>query len=178
MRTYVRNVFEFHRQKLYDVMTYDYTDWNRPTPADTRRAAAVRDMAVQFLSDGQYVAPAVELARAHAAAARRRRRSAAAGRGRSPAGAVGTFLYAFGDSAAESPTAPGPAWYGHGRDLPYVFGAPLVDGTDPFPSSYTRRDKQLSVVVLRLWINFIKSGSVVTFSFIHATPYIEPTLVS
>jgi len=27
MRTYVRNVFEFHRQKIYDVLTYDYTDW-------------------------------------------------------------------------------------------------------------------------------------------------------
>jgi len=150
MRTYVRNVFEFHRQKIYDVVTYDYTDWNRPP--DSRRGSGVRDMAVQFLSDGQYVASVVELARAHAAAA------AAAARGGSATPPVGTYLYAFGDSAAESPTSPGPTWYCHGHDLPYVFGAPLVDGTDPFPSSYTRRDRQLSVVMLRLWINFIKSG--------------------
>ena len=149
MRTYVRNVFDFHRQKIYDVATYDYTDWNRPP--DSQRASAVRDTAVQFLSDGQYVAPVVELARAHASAA-------AAARGESTTPTVGTFLYAFGDSAAESPTSPGPTWYCHGHDLPYVFGAPLVDGTDPFTSSYTRRDRQLSVVMLRLWINFIKSG--------------------
>ena len=149
MRTYVRNVFEFHRQKIYDVMTYDYTDWNRPP--DSRRGSAVRDMALQFLSDGQYVAPVVELARAHANAV-------AAARGSSTTSAVGTFLYAFGDSAAESPMSPGPTWYCHGHDLPYVFGAPLVDGTDPFPSSYTRLDKQLSIVILRLWINFITSG--------------------
>lgn len=150
MRTYVRNVFEFHRQKIYDVMTYDYADWNRPP--DSRRGSAVRDMAVQFLSDGQYVAPVVELARAHA-------RAAAATRGASTPRAVGTFLYSFGDSAAESATSPGPTWYCHGHDLPYVFGAPLVDGgTNPFPSSFMRRDRQLSVVVLRLWINFIKSG--------------------
>lgn len=77
---------------------------------------------------------------------------------RTPPGAVGTYLYAFGDSAAESAASPGPTWYGHGRDLAYVFGAPLVDGSDPFQSSYTRRDKQLSAVVLRLWISFIKSG--------------------
>jgi len=81
-----------------------------------------------------------------------------AARGRSPSPAVGTYLYAFGDSAAESPTTPGPMWYGHGHELAFVFGAPLVDGTDPFQSSYSRRDKQLSIVVLRMWLNFIKTG--------------------
>jgi len=152
VRTYVRNAFRFHRQKLYDVVTYDYTDWSRPpAPSGSRRAtAAVRDTAVRFLGDGQYVAPAVELARAHASAAAARAPA-------SGGGEVGTFLYVFGDSAAESPTSAGPTWYWHGHDLPYVFGAPLVDGTDPFPSSYTRRDKQLSAVVLRLFINFVKS---------------------
>jgi len=149
MRTYVRNVFEFHRQKIYDVATYDYTDWNRPP--DAQRGPAVRDMAIQFLGDGQYVAPVVELARAHAAAV-------AARGGTSSTAPVQTYVYAFGDSAAQSPTAPGPTWYCHGHDLPYVFGAPLVDGTDPFAASYTRRDRQLSVVMLRLWVNFIKSG--------------------
>ena len=155
VRTYVRNVFEFHRQKILDVVTYDYTDWNR-APDSARRGSALRDMAVQLLGDGQYVAPVVQLARAHAAGARRP--AADDRRDSTPAAAVGTYLYAFGDSAAESPTSPGPTWYCHGRDLPYVFGAPLVDGTDPFPSSYTRRDRQLSIVVLRLWINFIRSG--------------------
>ena len=96
----------------------DYTDWSRPLPQDSRRrAAAVRDTAVQLLSDGQYVAPAadgparrvvllharcdeqyvapvVQLARAHASAARRRRPAAAVGRTTAP-GAVGTYLYAL-----------------------------------------------------------------------------------
>lgn len=132
-------------------MTYDYTDWNRPP--DTRRGAAVKDMAVQFLGDGQYVSPVIELARAHVYAT-----SVARRRGVTTTSPVGTFVYVFGDSGAELATAPGPTWYCHGHDLPYVFGAPLVDGSDPFSSSYTRRDKQLSAIVLRLWINFIKSG--------------------
>jgi len=31
LRTYVQNVYRFHRQKIYDVLAYHYTDWEHPT---------------------------------------------------------------------------------------------------------------------------------------------------
>jgi len=31
LRTYVQNVYTFHRQKIYDVLAYHYTDWEHPT---------------------------------------------------------------------------------------------------------------------------------------------------
>jgi len=30
LRTYVQNVYMFHRQKIYDVLAYHYTDWEHP----------------------------------------------------------------------------------------------------------------------------------------------------
>jgi len=42
LRTYVRNVFDYHRQKIYDVLTYDYTDWSRPLQQYLRRASGDR----------------------------------------------------------------------------------------------------------------------------------------
>jgi len=147
----------------------DYTDWSRPLPQDSRRrAAAVRDTAVQLLSDGQYVAPfadgparrvdsrvvllharcdeqyvapVVQLARAHASAARRRRPAAAVGRTTAP-GAVGTYLYAPGTGThipirtatrtlAVSHSDPDcdSALVGRGRDVPLHFRT----GSDPDP---------------------------------------------
>ena len=31
LRTYVQNVYRYHRQKIYDVLAYHYTDWEHPT---------------------------------------------------------------------------------------------------------------------------------------------------
>ena len=30
LRTYVQNVYSYHRQKIYDVLAYHYTDWEHP----------------------------------------------------------------------------------------------------------------------------------------------------
>ena len=30
LRTYVQNVYRYHRQKIYDVLAYHYTDWEHP----------------------------------------------------------------------------------------------------------------------------------------------------
>jgi len=157
LRTYIRNVFDYHRQKLYDVFAYDYTDWDRPTPPMTPSPSlALLDTAIEFLGDGQYVAPSIELARAHAA----------------PYNSAPTYFYCFGSrpqdvvggggAGAGPVTASGQPgyWPAYGDDLPYVFGAPLVDGTDPFSSTYSRSDKILAEIVLKYWTNFIKYGCV------------------
>jgi len=31
LRTYVQNVYRYHRQKIYDVLAYHYTDWEHPS---------------------------------------------------------------------------------------------------------------------------------------------------
>lgn len=48
----------------------------------------------------------------------------------------------------------------HGEDLPYVFGAPLVDGFSHFPQNYTKSEIALSEAVITYWTNFARTGYV------------------
>ncbi|XP_076096333.1 neuroligin-4, Y-linked-like isoform X2 [Mytilus galloprovincialis] len=134
IRTFVHNLYKFHRQKLYEIIDFQYTEWNKEQDRNT-----TRDNVMDMLSDGLYVAPVVEMAHEHA------KRGA------------GTYFYNFGYSTQSENF---PQWSSgvHGDELPYVFGAPLVDGISPFPSRYTKNEKKLSSAVMRFWTNFAKSG--------------------
>ena len=134
IRTFVHNLYTFNRQKLYEILDFQYTEWNKEQNRNT-----TRDNIMDMLSDGLYVAPAVKMAQEHAK------------RG------TGTYFYNFGYSTQSEDF---PQWSSgvHGDELPYVFGAPLVDGISPFPSRYTKNEKKLSAAVMRLWTNFAKSG--------------------
>lgn len=46
----------------------------------------------------------------------------------------------------------------HGEDLPYIFGAPLVEGFSHFPSNYTKSEVALSEAVMIYWTNFARTG--------------------
>lgn len=48
----------------------------------------------------------------------------------------------------------------HGQDLAYVFGAPLVAGTQLsfFSKNYSRAESLLSEAVMSYWTNFAKTG--------------------
>ena len=134
IRTYVQNNFKYHRQKIYEILEHHYSDWDRPHSDQTRR-----DNVMAMISDGQYSAPLVQIAMEHA-------RHAAA-----------TYFYMFGYSTQSEEY---PKWSSgvHGDELPYIFGAPLVDGISPFPSEYSKGEKRLSASMMRLWSNFAKSG--------------------
>lgn len=136
LRTYVQNVFKYHRQKIYEILDHEYSDWTKLQDDKTRR-----DNVMEMISDGQYVAPLVKMAREHAATR------------------AGTYFYSFGYST-NSESKNFPEWSSgvFGDELPYVFGAPLVDGISPFPSDYTRNEKRLSASIMRFWTNFAKSG--------------------
>lgn len=136
LRTYVQNRFRYHRQYVYDVLAHQYTDWDRPDDP-----AARRDGLAELIGDGQYAAPAIELALAHA---------------RLPHPAP-TYLYAFSYTGR---TDSYPKWANgvHGDELPFVFGAPLTDGLEPFSSFYSHSDKVYAESILRLWTNFVKTG--------------------
>lgn len=47
----------------------------------------------------------------------------------------------------------------HGEDLPYVFGAPLVDGFSHFPRNYTKSEVALSEALMVFWSNFARTGN-------------------
>ena len=139
----LQNVYSYHRQKIYDILSYHYADWDRPR---TDRQA-IRDSVSELIGDGQYAAPAVQLARHHSALHH------------PVAGA--TFLVSFGDpSGTESVHASrfGATGWIHGEDLAYVMGAPMTDGISPFEGTYTRTQKSLCEVVMKYWTNFIKYG--------------------
>ena len=136
IRTYVQNVFRYHRQKIFEILDHHYTDWNRISDKISKR-----NNILELLSDGQYVGPLVKTAQYHAETAP-------------------TYLYAFTYSTQSEDTQD---VHGiHGDELPYVFGAPLVGGLSPFPSVYTSAEKMLSEAVMTYWTNFAKTGYVMT----------------
>ncbi|XP_021377716.1 neuroligin-4, X-linked-like isoform X3 [Mizuhopecten yessoensis] len=134
IRTYVQNLFKFHRQKIYEILDHQYSEWDRSQNDSTRL-----DNIMQMLSDGQYVAPLVRMAQEHAKRA-------------------DTYVYVFAYSTKSEKF---PEWSSgvHGDELPYVFGAPLVNGISPFPSEYSRVEKRLSEAVMTFWTNFAKTGN-------------------
>lgn len=46
----------------------------------------------------------------------------------------------------------------HGEELPYVFGAPLVEGFNHFPRNYTKSEVGLSEAVIVYFSNFARTG--------------------
>lgn len=46
----------------------------------------------------------------------------------------------------------------HGEELPYVFGAPLIDGFNHFPRNYTKSEVTLSEAVIIYISNFVRTG--------------------
>ncbi|CAH1956395.1 unnamed protein product [Acanthoscelides obtectus] len=46
----------------------------------------------------------------------------------------------------------------HGEELPYIFGAPLVDGFSHFPKNYTRAELALSESFIIYVANFARTG--------------------
>ena len=133
IRTYVSNVFKYHRQQIYDMLELQYTQWDTP-----RSNVSRRDEIMDMLSDGLYKAPLIKMAKEHSKHA-------------------DTYLYSFGYSTQSEDY---PQWSGgvHGDELPYIFGAPLVSGLSPFPSNYDSHEKELSKFMMRMWTNFAKTG--------------------
>ncbi|KAK3095941.1 hypothetical protein FSP39_021115 [Pinctada imbricata] len=136
IRTYVQNVYKYHRQKIFEILDHQYSEWDRMQDDKTRR-----DNIMQLLSDGQYTAPLIEMALQHSRYS-------------------DSYLYSFGYST-QSESEEFPKWSSgiHGDELPYIFGAPLVDGVSPFPSKYKKNEKELSAFMMRMWTNFAKSGN-------------------
>ncbi|KAG7199388.1 hypothetical protein KM043_014019 [Ampulex compressa] len=47
----------------------------------------------------------------------------------------------------------------HGEELPFVFGAPLVNGFGHFPRNYTKSEVALSESIVQYFANFVRTGN-------------------
>ncbi|KAK3589975.1 hypothetical protein CHS0354_035003 [Potamilus streckersoni] len=133
LRTFVQNIYRNHRQKIFDILDHEYASWDH-----VQDDASRRDNVVDLLTDALYMAPVIEMAQEHSRHG-------------------DTYLYVFSHSTSSENY---PEWVkgAHGEELPYIFGAPLVDGISPFPQQYTSSEKILSQTMMRFWTNFAKTG--------------------
>lgn len=141
----------------------EYTDWDRTSqhPINTR------DTAVAALSDAQFVAPIVRtgdiLAAQSPPPVSLSTPSGAGGNAAAstlaastqPAGRCYFYVFDYQTKDGDYPQRMGTV---HGEDLPYIFGAPLVDGLSHFPQNYTKSETALSEAVMIYWTNFARTG--------------------
>ncbi|GBP26815.1 Neuroligin-1 [Eumeta japonica] len=142
IRTYVRNAYTYHLSEIFFTIVNEYTDWERTVqhPINTR------DAAVLALSDAQYVAPLVQTGDFLSVA-----------KSSSEAGPK-TFFYVF-DYQTKDGDYPQRMGSVHGEELPYLFGAPLVDGLGHFPKNYTKSEVALSEAFILYIANFARTGN-------------------
>ncbi|KAJ8733631.1 hypothetical protein PYW07_014182 [Mythimna separata] len=138
IRTYVRNAYTYHLSEIFFTIVNEYTDWERTVqhPINTR------DAAVLALSDAQYVAPLVQTGDFLS----------------SPDTSPRTFFYVF-DYQTKDGDYPQRMGSVHGEELPYLFGAPLVEGLGHFPRNYTKSEVALSEAFILYMANFARTGN-------------------
>ncbi|XP_063392581.1 neuroligin-4, Y-linked-like [Cydia fagiglandana] len=142
IRTYVRNAYTYHLSEIFFTIVNEYTDWERTVqhPINTR------DAAVLALSDAQYVAPLVQTGDFLSVAKS------------SPDSGPNAFFYVF-DYQTKDGDYPQRMGSVHGEELPYLFGAPLVDGLGHFPKNYTKSEVALSEAFIFYIANFARTGN-------------------
>ncbi|XP_076254918.1 neuroligin-4, Y-linked-like [Rhynchophorus ferrugineus] len=145
IRTYVRNAYTYHLSEIFFTIVNEYTDWERTVqhPINTR------DACVAALSDAQFVAPLVQTGDLLSAKPPQPGQESTNPK---------TFFYVF-DYQTKEGDYPQRMGTVHGEELPYMFGAPLVDGFNHFPRNYTRSELALSESFIIFIANFARTGN-------------------
>ncbi|XP_031769947.2 neuroligin-4, Y-linked-like isoform X2 [Galleria mellonella] len=147
LRTYVRNSYTYHLSEIFYTIVNEYTDWERTNPINTR------DATVAALSDAQYVAPLVQSGDLLSGGPK-----PVLNDEDGPRRPTKTFFYVF-DYQTKDGFYPQRMGASHGEELPYVFGAPLVDGFSHFPQNYTKSEVALSESIMLFIANFARTGN-------------------
>ncbi|CAG9782664.1 unnamed protein product [Diatraea saccharalis] len=147
LRTYVRNSYTYHLSEIFYTIVNEYTDWERTNPINTR------DATVAALSDAQYVAPLVQSGDLLSGGPKPTPTDEDG-----PRRPTKTFFYVF-DYQTKDGYYPQRMGAVHGEELPYVFGAPLVDGFSHFPQNYTKSEVSLSESMMLFVANFARTGN-------------------
>ncbi|KAK4880714.1 hypothetical protein RN001_008860 [Aquatica leii] len=145
IRTYIRNAYTYHLSEIFFTVVNEYTDWERTVqhPINTR------DAAVAALSDAQFVAPLVQTGDLLSAKPPQPGQEHTGPR---------TFFYVF-DYQTKDGDYPQRMGTVHGEELPYVFGAPLIEGFSHFPRNYTKFELSLAEAVIIYIANFARTGN-------------------
>ncbi|KAL4705292.1 hypothetical protein ACJJTC_018978, partial [Scirpophaga incertulas] len=135
LRTYVRNVYRYHRNEIFAAARNEYTDWEKPI----QHPINIRDATLEAISDAAVAAPALRLAQLHA------RRGAT------------TYFAHF---AHQSRDADYPQRLGSvtGETFPYFLGLPLVGSSFSGPRNYSRGDVAVAESAVALLAAFAKTG--------------------
>ncbi|XP_038207656.1 neuroligin-4, X-linked-like isoform X2 [Zerene cesonia] len=135
LRTFVRNVYRYHRNEIFAAVRNEYTDWEKPI----QHPINIRDATLEALSDAAAAAPALRLAQLHA------RRGARTH---------------FAHLAHQSRDADWPQRLGSvtSDTLPYFLGLPLVGGSSFAPKNYSRGDIAVAESTVALLAAFAKTG--------------------
>jgi neuroligin len=142
IRTYVRNAYNYHLSEIFYTIVNEYTDWERTN----QHPIITRDAAVSALSDAQYVAPLLHTGDLISQPLNGHENSASK---------VFFSVFDYQTKDGDYPQRMGTV---HGEDLPFVFGAPLVEGFSHFPRNYTKSEIALSEAIMIYWSNFVKNG--------------------
>uniref|UniRef100_A0A0P6GKJ8 Neuroligin-4, Y-linked n=1 Tax=Daphnia magna TaxID=35525 RepID=A0A0P6GKJ8_9CRUS len=136
IRTYVRNSYASNIDQVTAAILNEYTDWKNPV----RDTEEYRDSILEILSDARVVAPVIQMADFHSAIRQR------------------SYFYVF---THQTTNGDYPQDWGsiHGEELAYVFGMPLVGGTNHLSANYTRAEMLLSEIVITYWANFARTGN-------------------
>ncbi|XP_028035892.1 neuroligin-4, Y-linked-like isoform X1 [Bombyx mandarina] len=148
LRTYVRNSYTYHLSEIFYTIVNEYTDWERTVESPTN----TRDATVAALSDAQYVAPIVQSGDLLSGGPK-----PAPNDDEGPGRPTKTYFYVF-DYQTKDGYYPQRLGAVHGEELPYVFGAPAVDGFGHFPQNYTKSELALSESIMMFLANFAKTG--------------------
>ncbi|KAG6442963.1 hypothetical protein O3G_MSEX002596 [Manduca sexta] len=146
LRTYVRNSYTYHLSEIFYTIVNEYTDWEKTNPINTR------DATVAALSDAQYVAPLVQSGDLLSGGPK-----PAPNDEDGPRRPTKTFFYVF-DYQTKDGFYPQRTGAVHGEELPYIFGAPLVDGFAHFPQNYTKSEVALSESIMMFISSFARTG--------------------
>ncbi|XP_038209305.1 neuroligin-4, Y-linked-like [Zerene cesonia] len=147
LRTYVRNSYTYHLSEIFYTIVNEYTDWEKTNPINTR------DATVSAISDAQYVAPLVQSGDLLSGGPK-----PATSDEEGPGRPTRTFFYVF-DYQTKDGNYPQRMGAVHGEELPYVFGAPLVQGFGHFPQNYTKSEVALAESMMLYVANFAKTGN-------------------
>ncbi|XP_050684612.1 neuroligin-4, Y-linked-like isoform X2 [Leptidea sinapis] len=146
LRTYVRNAYTYHLSEIFYTIVNEYTDWERMSPIHTR------DATVAAISDAQYVAPLVQSGDLLSGG------KPVTSDEDGPIRPTKTFFYVF-DYQTKDGYYPQRTGTVHGEELPYIFGAPIVEGFGHFAHNYSKSEVALSESILLFIANFAKTGN-------------------
>ncbi|KAL3075188.1 hypothetical protein niasHS_013411 [Heterodera schachtii] len=153
LRTLVRNIFDFHRNEIFQAILNKYTDWENPKD----HPKSVRNGLMAALGDLLFTTPLIETLRAHSLA------DANLGGSEEKKSSANTFFFVFAHEANNDQPSAGLRGSFTGDHLPYILGSPLVEdywmrNGEENNEQFTVEDKQLSRVMITYVTNFVKSG--------------------